>query len=68
MIFPKASIIVLVPKISYHYRNIRISSLENSLKIKTKLDAFLKGIYYLFNYYKKIIIINLWIIFLKIGL
>ena len=53
MIFPKASIIVLVPKISYHYRNIRIGSLENSLKIKTKLEAFLKGINYLFNYYKK---------------
>ena len=53
MIFPKASIIVLVPKISYHYRNIRIGSLENSLKIKTKLEAFLKGIEYLFQYYKK---------------
>ena len=30
MTFPKASIIVLIPKISYHYRN---SSIENSLKI-----------------------------------
>ena len=53
MIFPKASIIVLVPKISYHYRNIRIGSLENSLKIKTKINAFIKGINYLFKYYKK---------------
>lgn len=26
MVFPKASIIVLVHKISYHYRNIRIGS------------------------------------------
>ena len=52
MIFPKASIIVLVPKISYHYRNIRIGSLENTLKIKTKINAFIKGIKYLFQYYK----------------
>ena len=28
MTFPKASIIVLIPKISYHYRNIRIGSIE----------------------------------------
>ena len=39
MTFPKASIIVLIPKISYHYRNIRIGSIENSLKYrKTKIS------------------------------
>ena len=53
MIFPKAKIIVLVPKISYHYRNIRIGSLENTLKTKTKINALLKGAKYLFNYYKQ---------------
>jgi len=53
MIFPKASIIALVPNISYHYRNIRIGSLENILKIKTKIKALLKGIVYIFEYYKK---------------
>ncbi len=53
MIFPKASIIVLVPKISYHYRNIRKGSLENSLQMKIKINSYLKGIKYLFKYYKK---------------
>ena len=52
MVLPKASIIVLVPNISYHYRNIRIGSIENSLKKKARINSFIKGVNYLFNYYK----------------
>ena len=68
MIFPKASIIILVPKISYHYRNIRIGSLENTVTLKVKITSFIDGINYLFNYYQKnnyykfmIYILTIWI-------
>ncbi len=53
MTFPKASIIVLIPKISYHYRNIRIGSIENSLKNIERLKSVIKGLNYLFKYYEK---------------
>ena len=53
MIFPKTSIIILNPNIFYHYRNIWIGSLEKSLKIKLRINAFIEGINYLFNYYQK---------------
>ena len=53
MVFPKASIIILIPNITYHYRNIRIGSIENTLKQIEKLNSYIKGINYLFNYYEK---------------
>ena len=53
MIFPKASIIVLIPNITYDYRNIRIGSIENSLKVKLRINAFIEGVHYLFKYYQK---------------
>ena len=53
MVFPKASIIIIIPKISYHYRNIRVGSIENSLQVKERIKAFIEGINYLFKYYQK---------------